>query len=113
MFTITSKKSSPRYFKNFTSPEFAKAGAILAEEVIVSPGPLIFPATMLDQLRKLGLVVEIEDSVIHLREPFTAATAGVALTPEQAKMLAHLEKRTVSFSIKMMCYWFDGSFEEL
>ena len=68
---------------------------------------------MLDQLRKLGLVVEIEDSVIHLREPFTAATAGVALTPEQAKMLAHLEKRTVSFSIKMMCYWFDGSFEEL
>ena len=60
---------------------------------------------MLDQLRKLGLVVEIDDSVIHLREPFTAATAGVALTPEQAKMLAHLEKRTVDFSIKMLRYW--------
>ena len=68
---------------------------------------------MLDQLRKLGLVVEIDDTVIHLREPFTAATAGIPLTPEQAKMLAHLEKRTVEFSIKMLCYWFDGAYEEL
>ena len=68
---------------------------------------------MLDQLRKLGLVVEIDDGVIHLREPFTAAHANVALTPEQAKMLAHLEKRTVNFSIKMLSYWFDGTYEEL
>ena len=104
---------SNRYFTNFTSPEYAKAGAVLEEDVILPPGPLTFPATMLDQLRKLGLVVEIDDSVIHLREPFTAASAGVALTPEQAKMLAHLEMRTVNFSIKMLCYWFDGTYEEL
>jgi hypothetical protein len=102
-----------RYFKNFTSPEYAKAGATIEETVVLSPGPLTFPATMLDQLRKLGLVVEIDDTVIYLREPYTAANAGVALTPEQAKMLTHMDKRTVNFSISMLCYWFDGSYEDL
>jgi hypothetical protein len=94
-------------------PEFAKAGAIIDETIILSPGPLKFPATMLDQLRKLGLVVEIDDTVIYLREPFTAATSGVALTPEQAKILAHMERKTVLFTIKLLCDWTDGSFEEL
>lgn len=102
-----------RYFTNFTSPEYAKAGAVLVEDVILPPGPLTFPGTMLDQLRKLGLVVEIDDTVIHLREPFTAAIAGAALTPEQAKMLAHMEMRTVNFSIKLLSYWYDGTYEEL
>lgn len=74
---------------------------------------MTFPATMLDQLRKLGLIVEIDDTVIHLREPYTAAIAGQALSPEQAKMLAHLDKRTVNFSIKMISYWFDGTYEDL
>jgi Insertion domain in 60S ribosomal protein L10P len=102
-----------RYFTNFSSPEFAKSGAIIREDVILPPGPLSFPATMLDQLRKLGMIVEIDDTVVHLRESYTAATAGVALTPEQAKALAHLDMRTVNFSIKMLCYWFDGTYEEL
>jgi hypothetical protein len=102
-----------RYFNDFTSPECAKSGAIIEETIILSPGPLKFPATMLDQLRKLGLVVEIDDTVIYLREPFTASTSGVALTPEQAKVLTHMERKTVNFSIKMLCNWSDGSFGEL
>mmetsp|Transcript_31056 Transcript_31056/g.29654 ORF Transcript_31056/g.29654 Transcript_31056/m.29654 type:complete len:216 (-) Transcript_31056:1167-1814(-) len=112
-FTNRDKEEIITYFNDFTSPECAKSGAIIEETIILSPGPLKFPATMLDQLRKLGLVVEIDDTVIYLREPFTAATSGVPLTPEQAKVLTHMERKTVNFSIKMLCNWSDGSFGEL
>lgn len=72
-----------------------------------------FPATMLDHFRKLGLVVELDDGVIHLREPYTAATAGVALTPEQARMLVHMDRRTINFTMKLEGHWSDGKFERL
>ena len=102
-----------RYFKGFKAPEFAKAGAILKETIVLQPGPLSFAGSMLDHLRKLGMIVEIDDGVVYLREPFTAATKGVPLTPEQAKTLTHMEKRTVDFKMKLLAYWTEGSYEEL
>jgi mRNA turnover protein 4 len=101
-----------RYFKNLKMPEFAKAGAVLKENIVLNPGPLTFPATMLDHLRKLGLIVELDDGVIYLREPYTAASAGVPLTPEQAKMLVHMDRRTINFTMKLEGHWSDGKFEE-
>ena len=112
-FTNRSKAEVQKYFKGFKSPEFAKAGTILKETIVLNPGPLTFAGTMLDHLRKLGLIVEIDDGVIYLREPYTAATKGVPITPEQAKMLTHMEKQTVDFKMRLLAYWTDGSFEEL
>ena len=102
-----------RYFKNFTNPEYAKSGAIMDSDIIIPPGPLTFPGSMLDHLRKLGMIVEIDDSIIYLREPYTAATAGEAVTPEQAKVLTHFDKKTVNFKIKLLCHWTDGNYEDL
>lgn len=65
---------------------------------------------MVDHLRKLGLVVEVDNGTVVLMQEFTAATAGEALTPEQAKMLVHLDKKLDSFSVKLECYWCDGKF---
>ena len=46
-------------------------GAVLSKDIVIPPGPLpnatAFPSTMLDQFRKLGLVVEMDDGVITLR----------------------------------------------
>ncbi len=68
---------------------------------------------MLDQLRKLGLVVEINDGKVILREDFFAAKEGVPLTPEQAKLLVHLNMKLIAFSIKIVSHWCDGEYEEL
>jgi hypothetical protein len=68
---------------------------------------------MLDQFRKLGLVVEVENGVMMLREPFTAATKGTPLSPEQAKVLVHQEIPVDEFKVKMLCMWSDGEYEEL
>lgn len=79
----------------------------------IAAGVLPFPTSMLDQLRKLGLIVEVDDSKIVLREPFVASAVGVPLTPEQAKVLTHFGLKTVPFSIKLEARWRDGEFFEL
>ena len=62
-------------------------------------------------MRKLGLVVEIHDSELLLREPYVAARAGLPLTPEQAKVLEHLGKQLAVFEIRLLGHWSDGQFE--
>ena len=84
-----------------------------SESVVYPPGPLPFPPSMLDQLRKLGMIVEIEDSQLLLREPFVGAKDGVALNPEQARVLTHFGKKLASFEIELMCHWTDGKFKSL
>lgn len=68
---------------------------------------------MLDQFRKLGLVVEVDNGVMMLREPFVAASKGIPLSPEQAKVLVHQEIPVDEFKVKMLCMWSDGEFQEL
>lgn len=102
-----------KYFKNFRSDEFALAGTIPDETVVIPPGELTFPVSMMDELRRLGMVVEVDDGKLVLREPVTAAQQGVALTPEQAKILVKFERRIVPFTIKLLCHWEDGKYSEL
>jgi mRNA turnover protein 4 len=68
---------------------------------------------MINQLRKLGMIVEIEDGLAYLREPYNAAKNGEPLTPEQAKVLVHFEKRLAEFKIDIACFWSNGNYEEL
>lgn len=67
---------------------------------------------MLDQLRKLGLVVEVENAKVMLRNKFIAAQAGIPLTPEQAKVLVHFDKKLITFSLQLICHWSNGEYEE-
>ena len=113
LFTNRTKKDTLKYFKNFKRPEFGKAGTIVNRDIIIPPGPLKFSVSMLDQFRKLGLVVEVENGVMMLREPFVAARKGEPLTPEQAKVLVHQEIYVDEFRLRMLCRWSDGEFEEL
>ena len=114
LFTNKKKKETLKYFKNFHPAEFAKAGAIPNEDIIIilEPTDLSFQPSMLDQFRKLGMIVEINNGVIQLRSSFTAAEAGVPLTPEQAKVLVHFNMPIVDFKIGIECLWSDGEFEE-
>lgn len=92
--------------------DYAKAGAVPEEDAVIPPGPLPFSVSMLDLFRKLGLIVEVENGVMMLREPYVAAAAGSTLTPEQAKVLTHMKKPLAEFRIQVVCGWSDGEFEE-
>lgn len=68
---------------------------------------------MLDELRKLGMIVEVEDGKVVLRQSIDIATSGVPLTPEQARLLVKFERPIIRFSIKILCKWENGKFKEL
>ena len=103
-----------RYFKHFHSDEFALAGHIPTTTIEIPPGPLPqFPISMMDELRKLGMVVEVDNGVLQLREVVVAAQSGVPLTPEQAKILVKFEKRIVQFTIELKGHWENGQFTEM
>ncbi len=113
IFTSRPKKEVIEYFKNFQRPDFAKSGFVASEDIILQPGPLNFPAAMMDQLRKLGMVVEVDDTKVILRNTFRVSTAGQPLTPEQAKVLVHLDIKTVNFKMNLSCVWSDGKYQDL
>jgi mRNA turnover protein 4 len=102
-----------RYFKEFKSPDFAKAGDIPKEDIVITTGPISFSTSMLDQFRKLGMIVEINNNQLHIREPFIASKTGIPLTPEQAKVLTHFEIKLANFQIVLECFWSDGEFESI
>ena len=56
-------------------------GYIPEESITLRAGGLEFPTSMLEQLRKLGLVVEINNGTLVLREPFIVCRKGEALKP--------------------------------
>lgn len=102
-----------RYFEDYRFPEYAKAGAVPEETIVVPAGELSFPVSMLDELRKLGMTVEVENGKVVLRDTFTAATAGKPLTPEQARILVKLERPLILFTIQLLCRWENGEYHEL
>lgn len=112
MFTNRDKKEVKKYFGKFSSPEFAKAGTVPTETITLQPGPLEFPVSMAEELRKLGLVVEVVDTTLVLRNAFTVATEGSPLTPEQARLLVKLDRKIIDFKIELVSSWSDGKFTE-
>eukprot|EP01041_Mallomonas_annulata_P001719 gene1719-3328_t len=112
LFTSRPRDEAISYFKNFSSLDYAKSGTVPEEDIIIPEGLLDFPPSMLDQFRKIGLVVEVEDGNISLRNQFVAAKAGVPLTPEQAKALVHFKKPIERFTIQLEGHWANGEFED-
>ena len=113
LFTNKSKKEVTKYFKNFTVPDYAKAGCIIDEDISMAPQMLDqFPVQMLDELRKLGMKVEVEVGRVALRDTYLVSQAGVPITPEQARVLVKMERKLINFKVTLQCFWEDGEFEQ-
>jgi mRNA turnover protein 4 len=113
LMTDEPKDAVLKYFDGLRVADYAKAGVVPKDSIVIKPGPLTFPVDMLDQFRKLGLVVEVERGVMVLRTAFQVARKGEALTPEQAKVLVHMGKKISVFTVTVVGAWIDGEFEEL
>jgi mRNA turnover protein 4 len=113
LFTSRPHTEVIEYFNNIAEPEFAVSGHIPDETIILEPGLTSFPVSMLDQLRTWGMIVEIDDGKVMLREPLRVPTAGEPLTPAHAKILEKLGKKVATFKVDLLCKWEDGEFEAL
>ena len=76
-------------------------------------GPLDFHSSIHEQLRKLGMAVELNNGKLELCDRFTVTTAGTPLTPEQAKVLVHMRKPLINFKVDITSFWAAGRVEEL
>ena len=114
LFTNRSVQEVKKYFDGYVSPEFANAGAIPIENIVIPTGIFgNFPVSNLEQFRKLGLVIEADNGQLNLKESFVAATKNVPLRPEQAKVLFHMNKPIINFKIAIDCHWADSKFSTI
>jgi mRNA turnover protein 4 len=116
---ITSKPAADvaGYFAGLSEPDFARAGAPATVEVYVKGDQMeLFPVSMMEQLRKLGMPVEVKQGKVVFREgqeKYRLCKKGDVLTAEQCKLLKHFDVKLIRFEVKLVCRWSDGEFEIL
>ncbi|KAF0701115.1 Aste57867_8412 [Aphanomyces stellatus] len=104
-----------QYFKDLAVEDFAKSGFVATETVTIPAGPLPqFIGSMVESLRQLGLPVDLKRGAIVLINDHTICKAGQTLTPEQAKLLVHFDKKMATFNVQLLSRWStDGKYERL
>jgi mRNA turnover protein 4 len=113
LMTNQSDADVQKYFKNLRVNDFAKSGFVATETVTIPAGPQPqFVGSMVESLRALGLPVDLKRGVILLHNDFCICKAGATLTPEQAKLLVHFDKKMAHFSVQLISRWTsDGTYE--
>lgn len=88
LFTDRPREEVESYFKKLAVADHAPPGFVHDETIVLPTGSLgTWPVSMMDQFRKLGVVVEVEDGVLVNRKEMNMCTTGVPITPEGAKLL--------------------------
>lgn len=116
LMTNKPKEEIEQYFANFAEKDFARAGAEATETVTVNNEMLYnFPTSMVDQFRKLGLPVDVDNGKLVLtggKEEHTVCEDGDELSAEDCKILHQFGVKLTEFKVALVCRWNDGSFEE-
>jgi len=97
-----------KFFEQFTKQEYAKAGTISDRTIVLKKGEeslKTFGHSMEPYLRKLGLNTSLINTKIVMHEDYVAAEEGLALTPEQCKILKLLREPISNFKINVKAYW--------
>lgn len=117
LFTNKPRSEVESYFSNYRKPDFARAGSLCDQEVLVTEDEMKkFPVSMMEQLRKLGMPVEIQQGNIVFRDGqknYRICKAGQKLSAEQSKLLVHFDIKASAFSVRLVCRWSDGEFDVL
>eukprot|EP00548_Thalassiothrix_antarctica_P005001 CAMPEP_0194133124 /NCGR_PEP_ID=MMETSP0152-20130528/3417_1 /TAXON_ID=1049557 /ORGANISM="Thalassiothrix antarctica, Strain L6-D1" /LENGTH=230 /DNA_ID=CAMNT_0038828375 /DNA_START=118 /DNA_END=810 /DNA_ORIENTATION=- len=109
LFTSQPHKKVESYFDNLSELDYARAGSIAPRKVVVTAEMVaLHPVSMMEQLRSLGLPVEIKDGIVRLipgREEYVLCKEGKTLTAEQCKLLVHFNMPLSEFKIQLLCRW--------
>lgn len=88
LFTKRPREEVTKYFESFSVADHATAGFVPKETIVLPKGSLgTWPVSMMDQFRRLGVIVEVEDAELVNRQELNMCTAGQPITPEGAKLL--------------------------
>lgn len=114
LFTSRPRDEVVKYFSALAVADHAPPGFVHDETIVLPTGSLgTWPVSMMDQFRKLGVVVEVEDGVLVNRKAIKMCTKGEPITPEGAKLLALYDRKIAVFTISLLCRWSAGEFEQL
>ncbi|VDM35467.1 unnamed protein product, partial [Hydatigera taeniaeformis] len=105
-----------KMFNQFRSQDYARAGSIASQTVILGSGSLPkFSHTLEPPLRQLGLPVKLVRGIINLEEDYLVCHMGQTLTPEQCRILKYFETQTSEFRVNIIARWRaeDGGVENL
>ena len=117
LFTSRPAKEVEEYFSSMVEPDFARAGAISSRTEMVTADMLVqFPVSMMEQLRKLGMPVEIQKGKVVFRDglsEFRICKEGETLSVEKCKLLVHFGIKLADFRVTLACRWSNGAYETL
>jgi len=106
IFTNQSPEEVSKFFEDFTLEEYAKAGSISSQTIVLPKGPEAFKKfshSMEPYLRRLGLHTSLINTQIHLTSEYLLAQEGKELNAEQTKILKLLGIKLAEFKIQMSC----------
>lgn len=108
-----------QYFDTLAVEDFARSGTIAERTVVLTTEQIeTHPVSMVEQFRKLGLPVEVQNGRVAFvggRTEWQVCKAGKELSVEQCKILVHFGVKLAVFKIGLVCRWEkqDGAIEEL
>ncbi|CCI40765.1 unnamed protein product [Albugo candida] len=112
LFSNRSKEEILEAFEKFQIPEYPRGGFCAMETIVIPKGPLPqFPGSMVQTLRELGLLVDLKNMQLVLQEECTICTEGKLLSPEQAKLLAHFDRKMATFRLQLVSVWSGGKYQ--
>lgn len=109
LLTNDSQEDVMRYFQEFHKCDFARAGHVSSQTIVLTNDMLDpFPITKVDLFRKLGLPVDVCDGKLLLLEGLTEhklCRKGDILSVEMCKMLVQLGIELAEFRVTLLCRW--------
>jgi len=107
------------YFSSLVEEDYARAGSKASQKfVITNEMVATHPVSMVEQFRKLGLPVEVQNGRVGLiggKTEHVVCKEGVTLSAEACKLLVHFGVKLAEFRVKLICRWSsgDGDFQML
>eukprot|EP01132_Coremiostelium_polycephalum_P005424 gene5424-6766_t len=113
-FTNEPKDSVVSYFNMFSEKDFPRSGFEHTETITLKEGPIpSMTHSMEPYLRSLGLPTTLKNGVINLERDYHLCEQGVAITPDQAKLLQLFDYKISEFKFTIKGYWNDGEWSSL
>lgn len=119
LFTSEPRAKVESYFVNLAEEDYARAGALTPRRVVISRDMLAtHPVSMVDQFRKMGLPVEVENGKLVFvgeQKEHVLCKEGETLSAEKCRALCQFGIRVSEFRVQLICRWSskDGEFEML
>lgn len=105
LFTNKPRDEVLSFFKAFKTLDYARYGSKATESFEVKAGLLDLPFTMAEQLRALGMPVELDHGKVRLTRDFIVCEKGDLLSSEQSHLLKHFAKPMAYFRLSMLAMW--------